>query len=432
VGGGMTSRDMDKEIEAANRKTVEILLQSRPQWIDVRPAIEVLPGMTPNTILHAGPPIELSRMCGAQRNGIVNGILYERLARTPQEARGLIKNGEIIISPCHQHGAVGGMAGITTASMPVVVVRNDPYGTMGYSQLFQGPGVQEWRWEDYGRAAIEQWRWLQKVLGPALRAGIKTIGQIDVKSFIARALQMGDECHNRNVAGTVLFFREIVPNLLRGGLDRKTLVDSVEYLTRADQFFLTLSMAAAKAMVEAAVGVPKSTIVTTMSRNGVDFGIKISGMGDEWFVAPANEVEGLYFSSEWGPEDATLDIGDSSIMEVVGLGGIVQATAPALQQFVGGSFQRAINLTREMEEISVGVNSEFLLPNLDFAGAPVGIDIRKVVQTGITPIIDTAIGHKDGGVIGAGQVRAPTECFKKALKAYAEKYLQNSENENQT
>lgn len=424
----MHSANRSAAIEEANNKTVEILLQSRPQWVDVLPAGDVLPGMTKETILHAGPPIEWEGMAAAQRNGIINGVLYEELARDREEALRLVESGAVRIAPCHGYAAVGGMAGITTASMPVVVVRNEPYGALGYSQLFQGPGVQEWRWEDYGQAAIAQWRWLRDVLGPTLKAGIRAMGQLDVKNVIARALQMGDECHNRNVAGTVLLLRELVPHLLRAGVDGPLLGDSITYLTKADQFFLTLSMAAAKAMSLAASNVPHSTIVTTMARNGVEFGIKVSGLGDRWFTAPANPVDGLYFSSEWGPEDATLDLGDSAIMEVVGLGGIVQAAAPALQLFVGGSFRRALELTKEMGEICAGVNTDFLLPNLDFAGAPLGIDLRKVVKTGITPIIDTAIGHKDGGVIGAGQVRAPIDCFNKALMAYAEKYLSLSDN----
>lgn len=398
------------------------MLNSQPVWVDVRPAIEVLPNMTRHIILHAGPPIEWERMCGPQRKGVINGALYEGLAQTEDQAIRLIEQGEIRLAPCHDYGAVGGMAGITTASMPMVVVQNKTYGSAGYSQLYQGPGVQELRWEDYGQASINQWRWLENVLGPALGAAIRARGELDVKSIIARALQMGDECHNRNVAGSALLLREILPWLLKAGLDKGMLRESINYLAKADQFFLCLAMAAAKATVEPAKGIPYSTLVTTTSRNGVDFGLKVSALGEQWFMAPANSVEGLYFSSEWGPDDATPDIGDSAIMETVGLGGLVQATAPALQQFVGGSFSRAVQLTQEMREITIGAIEAYQLPNLDFAGAPVGIDIRKVVQTGITPIIDTAIAHKQGGVIGAGQVRAPMGCFKQALQAFAGKY----------
>jgi hypothetical protein len=419
----MTQKDIRSAIEAANHQVMQIMLGSRPVWTDVLPALDALPGMTKRTILHAGPPIPWSRMCEAQRNGVINGILYESLAETSEEALRLVEDGSVTIAPCHEYGAVGGMAGITTASMPLVQVRNEASGNVGYSQLFQGPGTQDWRRGEYSAAAIRQWRYLRTVLGPALQAAIRLRGSLDVKSLMAKALQMGDECHNRNVAGSALLIREITPFLLRAGLSGQMLLDSMDYLARADQFSLTLAMAAAKATVESAKGVAYSTIVTTMCRNGTDFGIRVSGLGDAWFTAPANPVQGLFFSSEWKPEDAALDMGDSAIMETVGLGGFVQAAAPALQQFVGGSFRRALDLTREMREITAGVNRDYQLPNLDFEGAPTGIDIRKVVQTGITPIIDTAIGHRAGGVIGAGQVRAPLGCFKKALESYGRKYL---------
>ena len=423
----MMQNDLKARINAANERAFKILLESRPVWVDVRPAIDVLPGMTPDTILHAGPPISWSRMCGPQQKGAINAALYENLAASEEEAIRLIGQGQIRLAPCHDYGAVGGMAGITTASMPMIVAEDRQHGAVGYSQLYQGPGVQELRWEDYGRASIEQWRWLQNVLGPALGAAIRSRGELDIRSIIARALQMGDECHNRNVAGSALLLRELAPALLQADLDQATAGASIRYLSRADQFFLCAGMAAAKATVNAARDIPYSTLVTTLARNGVDFGIKVSGLGDEWFTAPANQVEGLYFSSEWSDDDAVPDIGDSAIMETVGLGGFVQATAPALQQFVGGSFARAVQLTHEMAEITVGVNNEFQLPALDFAGAPLGIDMRKVVQTGITPVIDTAIAHKQGGVIGAGQTRAPLACFSAALQAFSHRYVTDRE-----
>lgn len=418
---------LKSKINAANEQALQIFLESRPVWVDVRPALELLPGMTPETILHAGPPIAWERMCGPQQRGAINAALYENLAASEEEAVELIAQGAIKLAPCHDFGAVGGMAGITTASMPMIVAEDRVHGGVGYSQLYQGPGVQELRWEDYGKASIEQWRWLQNVLGPALGAAIRARGELDIRSIIARALQMGDECHNRNVAGSAILLRELAPWLLESGLQRAVVSESIHYLARADQFFLCAAMAGAKATANSAREIPYSTLVTTLSRNGVDFGVKVSGLGDAWFTAPANRVQGLYFSSEWSDDDAVLDIGDSAIMETVGLGGFVQATAPALQQFVGGSFARAVQLTREMGEITVGANNEFQLPNLDFAGAPTGIDIRKVVQTGIAPVIDTAIAHKQGGVIGAGQTRAPLGCFTAALQAFAQKYITERE-----
>ena len=241
----------------------------------------------------------------------------------------------------------------------------------------------------------------------------------------AKALQMGDECHNRNNAGSGLLLMELLPWMLRSNSDATALRESIAYLTWAEHFSLCVSMAAAKATTDAAKGISHSTIVTTLSRNGVDFGIMVSGLGEAWFTAAANKVDGLYFSSEWSDDDAVLDMGDSAIMETVGLGGYVQAAAPALQQFVGGSFNRAISLTEEMRKITTGVIPDYQIPNLDFAPAPVATDIRKIVQSGITPIIDTAIAHEKGGVIGAGQTRAPLDCFKKALRAFSDQYTEN-------
>ncbi len=398
------------------------MLSCRAVWVDVKPALDVLPGMAENIILHAGPPIAWEKMCGPQRRGVIDAVIYEGLADTEKSAKILVDHGEIHIAPCHDYGAVGGMAGITSASTPMAVVRNEAGGKEGYSQLYQGPPGRLRSRDDYDKAAIAQWRWIETVLGPVLQAAIRERGGLDVGNLIAKALQMGDECHNRNSAGSALILLDLMPSMIKSCPGTSALGESIEYLSRAEQFSLCISMAAAKVTADAAKGVPYSTIVTAMSRNGVEFGIKVSGLDDQWFTAPANRVDGLYFSSEWSDKDAVPDIGDSAIMETVGLGGYVQAAAPALQQFVGGSMARAVDLTQEMRRITTGVIDAYQIPNLDFAAAPIGADIRKVVQTGITPVIDTAIAHKKGGVIGAGQTRAPLDCFNKALRAFSDQY----------
>ncbi len=413
------------QIEAANQATLKVFQDSRPIWFDVRPAIDALPGMTGDVILHAGPPIEWRRMCEPQRNGAICAALFEGLAGTRVEAIARIEAGDILLAPCHDYGAVGGMAGITSASTPVAMVRDEANESIGCSLLFQGPRGQLRDRGQYEKETVRQWRWLAEVLGPVLQSAVRVKGGIDVRQIAAKALQMGDECHNRNSAGSVLLLRELLPSLVRLRVDSATLRDSVEYLSRAEQFSLCVSMAAAKAVAEAAGGIAHSTIVTTLARNGIDFGIRVSGLGDTWFTAPANPVDGLLFSSEWGEKDTVADMGDSSIMETVGLGGYVQAAAPVLQQFVGGSFQRAVRLSEEMQEITAGVLPDYRIPNLDFAAAPVATDIRHVVRTGIAPIIDTAIAHRKGGVIGAGQTRAPMDCFSEALVAFAARYREN-------
>ena len=413
---------LQSRIEAANLAALRVFQNSRPVWFDVRPAIDALPGMNRNVILHAGPPIEWHRMCDPQRNGAVCAALYEGLADTRADAAARIKAGDIHLAPCHEYGATGGMAGITGASTPVAMVRDEVNGTVGCSLLFQGPRGQLRDRDQYERETVTQWRWLAEVLGPVLQTALRTSGGIDVRQMQAKALQMGDECHNRNSAGSALLLRELLPTLVRLRIDAATLRDSVEYLAWAEQFSLCVSMAAAKAAADAASGISHCSIVTAFARNGVDFGIRVSGLGDTWFTAPANPVDGLLFSSEWGEEDTVADMGDSAIMETVGLGGYVQAAAPVLQQFVDGSFQRAVRLGEEMRQITAGVLPDYRIPNLDFAAAPAGTDIRQVVRTGIEPIIDTAIAHRKGGVIGAGQARAPLGCFEKATAAFEATY----------
>ncbi len=413
---------LPERIRQANQEALAVFQAAQPVWVDVRPALEVLPGMSRNTILHAGPPIAWEHMCGPQQMGVLQAIMYEGLAADQQSAQTLLQQGGIVLAPCHEYQAVGGMAGITSASSPMVVVLNRDRGNYGYSQLFQGPAGGLQSRDHYHGEALKQWHWLANVLGPALQTAVRWLGGLEIRPLIARALEMGDECHNRNSAGSGLILRALAEALFASCSDREQLRQTLAYLSWAEQFSLCVSMAAAKATADAVKEIPCSTVVTTMARNGVDFGIKISGLGERWFTAPANRVEGLYFSSEWSDADAVPDMGDSAIMEVIGLGGHAQGTAPALQQFVGGSFDRAVGLTREMGQITVGVMPDFRLPNMDFIGVPVAVDIRRVIQTGIAPVIDTAIAHRKGGVIGAGQTRAPLACFVAALRAFHQQY----------
>lgn len=410
------------KIAAANNEALSRFAAARPVWVDVRPAIDVLPGMTRATVLHAGPPIAWQDMCNPQKMGVVQAVLHEGLAETEAEAEQMILQGQIVVAPCHEYGAVGGMAGITSASSPLAVVHDPVHDRYGYSQLFQGPASGLLNRDEYNNEARKRWRWLETVLGPVLGAAIRSIPPIPVKPMIARALEMGDECHNRNSAGSAVILNAIALALYDTCTDRALLQETLAYLKVNEQFSLCLSMAAGKAMADSIKNIPYSTVVSAMCRNGVEFGIKVSGLGEQWFTAPANRIEGLYFSSEWGDADAVPDIGDSSIMETIGLGGHAQAAAPALQQFVNGSFARAVSTVQSMQLITVGQLMEFKIPTMDFIGVPAGIDIRKVVQQGITPVIDTAIAHCKGGVIGAGQTQAPEGCFTAALRAFGKAY----------
>jgi hypothetical protein len=181
-------------------------------------------------------------------------------------------------------------------------------------------------------------------------------------------------------------------------------------------------MAMGKAIMDPVKGIAGSTIVTTMSRNGTEFGIKVSGTGERWFTAPVEMPRGLYFPG-FSEADANPDIGDSAIVETIGLGGMAMAASPAVAGFVGaGGAADAFATTRRMYEITVGRNADWTLPTLDFAGTPMGIDIRKVLETGLAPVINTGIAHRQPGLgqVGAGVVRAPLACFEQALVAFAE------------
>lgn len=405
-------------VDAANAQALSRLTAATPVWTDVRPALDVLPHMTPATILHAGPPIAWADMCGPQRSGVVLAALHEGLAETDTQAEAMLLDGHIRLAPCHEHGAVGGMAGITSASSPVAVVEDCVNGTRGYSQLFQGPAAGLQDRSAYGAEARKRWRWLSDVLGPVLGHAIRAKGGMAVKPVIAAALQMGDECHNRNSAGSALILSRLLLPLHETCTNAEHLAQTLAYLRENEQFSLVLTMAAGKAMGDAIADIPGCSLVSAMCRNGVDFGIRVSGTGGQWFTAPANRVAGLYFSSDWTDADAVPDLGDSSITETIGLGGHAQAAAPVLQGFVNGSFARAAATVGQMQDISAGRWPDFKIPTLDFIGAPLGIDIRKVVATGVTPVIDTAIAHRQGGVIGAGQTTAPLACFEQALQAF--------------
>ena len=410
--------DLDSpEIDSANLRAVEKILNSKPVLMDVKPAIEVVPKMTELTILHSGLPIEWKRMCGPMRGAVIGALLYEGLAKDEKEAEKLAMSEKIDFSPCHHHRAVGPMAGVISSSMPVFIVENQRHKNRAYCTINEGLG-KVLRFGAYDREVLKRLSWMRDALGPALGVAVKHSGGIDLKVLISQALQMGDECHNRNAAGTSLFLNEIMPHFLGSDLDKKTINDVVRFIYGNRQFFLNLSMPACKATLDAVRGIKNCTLVSAMARNGVDFGIQVSGLDDRWFTSPAEVPKGLYFPG-YGEGDANPDLGDSSITETAGLGGFAMATAPAIVQFIGGTQEDAMGYTREMFEITLTENKSFALPNLGFRGTPTGIDLRKVLDTSIMPIINTGIAHKQAGVgqIGAGILRAPLECFKKALVA---------------
>lgn len=409
------------DIEAANAEAVRRIASGKAVLTGLGIAREVILGMRDKMILHAGPPITWDRMCGPVRGAVMGACLYEGWAKSPDEAAQLAASGAITFEPCHHHHAVGPMAGIISPSMPVWIIENAAFDNRAFCTMNEGLG-KVLRFGAFAPDVIAKLKWMETVLYPTLDKAVRSIdGGIDIKNLIAQALYMGDECHNRNKAGTSLFVRAIAPALARTCADSETLARVIAFIDSNDHFFLNLSMPAAKALTEPAEGIPGSTIVVTMARNGTDFGIRLAGLPGQWFVAPAGFVKGLYFPG-FSEADANPDMGDSTITETAGFGGMAMAGAPAIVKFVGGVPQDAIDATLEMYDICASEHDTFLIPALNFRGAPLGIDVRRVVETGISPRLNTGIAHKDPGIgqVGAGLLRAPMECFVQAFEAMCE------------
>lgn len=411
---------MAERIESANQQAVERIINSRPVLVGFGRAIDVVPGMTSTTILHAGPPIGWQRMNGAMQGAVTGALVFEGLARNLAEAAQLAASGEITFSPCHEHDCVGSMAGVTSASMTMHVVRNKTYGNVAFTNLSEQM-AKILRMGANDHSVIERLNWMREVLGPMLKATMERAGEIDLRLLLSQALHMGDECHNRNNAGTALLIQALTPFILETDFPTARKREVFDFVASSDYFSGPTWMALCKCALDAAHGIPHSTIVTTMCRNGVEFGIRVSGLpGHTWFTGPAQPVIGPMFAG-YKREDSGLDIGDSAITETYGLGGFAMASAPAIVALVGGTIDDAISFSVNMAEITTALNPNVTIPLLDFRGIASGIDVRKVVQTGILPVISTAIAHKEAGIgmIGAGITYPPAECFDKALLALA-------------
>lgn len=413
--------NITQKIEGANQEAVRRILAGDPLWEDIRPAGEVVPGMTGNTILHAGPPIPWERMAGPMRGAVMAALMFEGRAHSPDDADRLASSGEIQFSPCHEHRTVGAMAGVISPSMPVFVVRNASFENLaycGWRDLAQASGC-------FDEPTLKNMRWLREVGMPALSAAVKKRGGLELKPLWARALTMGDELHNRVSAGTSIFARAMAPHLVRAVADSSRTAEILEYLADFDLAIVPLTMAGCKSILDPAHGIEASTVVTAIARNGVEVGIRVSGLGDRWFAGPAQAVKGTYHPG-FTQEDGCPDLGDSAIIETAGFGGCAIAAAPT-HITVADEPGAANQYTREMYEITLARNPSYPIPTLGFQGTPTGIDIRRVVETGVLPIVDTPVAHKEPGrvrgVIGFGMSRPPLQCFVKALAAFGERYL---------
>jgi hypothetical protein len=414
----MTSASPDT-IAGANREALRRILASDPVLVDVQLARDAIPRLPDRTILHAGPPIGWDRMCGPMRGAVAGAIVFEGWADDLDAAARLAASGEIRFEPNHHYDGVGPMTGITTRNMAVLVVENRAFGNRAFCTVNEGIG-NVMRFGGNDREVIERLQWIASVAGPALGAAIRHRKGIPLKSLIARGLSMGDEMHMRNAACSSLILRELAGDL--ADTARSDLSRILRFIAGNDMFFLNVAMAMAKSIAAAAHDIPHSTVVTTMARNGTDFGIRVSGTGDHWFTGPAQMARGLLFAG-FCEADGNVDIGDSFITETVGLGGFAMAASPAVVGFIGaGTLSDAIAYTHRMREITVGTNADWALPTLEMAGVPTGIDIRKVLATGVLPVINTAIANRlpGRGQVGAGVVHPPLTCFEQALIRFAE------------
>jgi hypothetical protein len=416
----LASPSIARRIEAANQEAVSRIINSHPVLVGFGRAIDVVPGMTKTTILHAGPPITWERMNGAMKGAVTGALVFEALAGDLGDAARVAASGAITFSPCHEHDCVGSMAGVTSASMYMHVVRNKTYGNVAYTNLSEQM-AKILRMGANDGSVIERLEWMRDVLGPILQAAMERAGEIDLRLLLSQALHMGDECHNRNNAGTALLMQTLTPHILGTEFSAAQKRQVFDFVASSDYFSGPTWMALCKCALDAAHGIADSTIVTTMCRNGVEFGVRISAMsGNTWFTGPAQSVIGPMFAG-YKPEDSGLDIGDSAITETYGLGGFAMASAPAIVALVGGTIDDAIGFSVNMAEITTAENPNVTIPLLNFRGIATGIDTRKIVQTGILPVISTAIAHKEAGIgmIGAGITHPPAECFEKALLAFA-------------
>ncbi|WP_144150432.1 DUF1116 domain-containing protein [Paraburkholderia sp. BCC1885] len=407
-------------VEQANQRAFEAYLAAQPVLVDVMGAAEAIPALAQSRrILHSGPPIAWQDMCGPVQGAIVGAILFEGWADNAAAAQRLAAEGGVDLEPCHHYQCVGPMAGIISPSMNLFVVQNKTNGERAFCNFNEGLG-KVLRFGANSEEVLQRLRWMKQELAPALKAALRELGGLELKPLMAQALHMGDEIHNRNAAATGLFLKRVIPALLATGLPLDHLQRVVAFMAGNDHFFLNLSMAACKSMLDAAANVPFSSMVTVMARNGVNFGIRLSGTGDQWFQAKANPVQGLFFPG-YGVDDAAADLGDSAITETAGVGGFAMASSPAIVKFVGGTPADAIGHSRRMQSITLGGNPAFTLPSLNFAPTAAGIDARKVVDRGILPVINTGIAHKQAGIgqIGAGITTAPMPCFVEAIRALA-------------
>lgn len=407
---------------AANREAFGRLCAAEPVLTDVRPAIDVVPGMTRETILTSGPPLAWGDYVGGQRDAVIGGALFEGLAGTREDADARLAAGEIKVGGCHDYKCIGSLAGIYTASMPVFVVENRAGANTAFCNMYEGTNPRRLNYGVYDDGVKERLLFVNDVIAPVIGEAVRRAGGIPLKPIMKRALHMGDELHSRNTAASLLFARELFPAMLdQTAMRREAVEKTLKALTEDHYFFLRLSMAAAKATADHAHGVEGSSMVTAMAFNCRGFAIRVSGLGDAWFEGPHADVQAKLFEGH-SEDEITWMGGESIIAETVGLGGFAQACAFPLQQYQGGTARAMVERNEELYAITIGENPDFHIPFLGYRGTPTGIDVFRVLETRITPAMDIGVAGRDGGQIGAGVVRAPLPCFQAAADAYETRY----------
>jgi hypothetical protein len=401
-------------VEAANRHAVAVIEGCAPRVVTVAPAGSVIAGLGDGVLLHSGPPMTWDRVCDPQRRALLAAVLFEGWASSREEAAALLERGEVVLACGNEHGHVGPMTGVCSPSMPVWVVEDGD--VRAFSTLNEGPGRTLW----FGVGddeAVERLRFFRDDLGPRLARLLELRGPVDVFGLAAQGLNMGDELHMRSQATGNLLIRDLLPAFAVAGGE-----EAARFIAGNHHFFLNLTMAAAKCCSLRLGSVRGSSVVSLISRNGVDVGIQLAGMPGRWFTAPAAPVADALLREGHAPSDAARDIGDSAVIECVGLGGMALAAAPVVAAFFGGNAAAAAARTELMAQICAARSSRFTLSGRDGAGTPVGIDARLVAELDIAPQITTGVLHASSGAgqIGAGVAHQPVEPFRAAITALAE------------
>lgn len=412
----------DERIDAANTVAIGRMHVADPVVVDVLPARDAIPGYQANCILTSGAPLRWEQYHGGQRDALIGGAMFEGLAASREEAIEGFASGDIIVGSCHDFGAVGSLAGIYTASMPVFVVENRASGNVGFCNFYEGKDPRRLNYGCYDAGVHERLLYVNEVLAPVIGEAVRRTGGVALKPLMAKALRMGDELHSRNAAASLLFTREILPALLNMASEgHGDVIDTAIHVADNDYFFLRLSMAAAKATADTMLGVERSTIVSAMAFSCLGFSIRVAALAEDWFSGPPPITEGRFFPGHTEDEITWMG-GESPITETIGLGGFAQACAFSLQSYQGGSSELMMERNRDMYRITASENPDYLIPVFDFRGTPTGIDVRKVLETGVLPVMDVGLAGRDGGQIGAGIIRAPRECFELALAGYVRRY----------